>query len=225
MSDERLRELERRWKETGSVADEAAFLHEMLRVDAITAPDLQLAALLDHDASRAVLGASDLPPPQGSEWEQALAAWGPGVLIRAVVALARCVSLSEEDARRLSVVEDWCCAPAAFGWRRLEPCLTPSRSSVSLATHLVDEAVRAVASALGDRPALMVPQDPRNELVAVGDWGSWFKKIAEVAGAAWGTGWRGMIGAELLPWVLKRRDPVLARCRRSQTSNGDLEEA
>ena len=32
MSDEHLRELERRWKETASVEDEAAFLREQVRV-------------------------------------------------------------------------------------------------------------------------------------------------------------------------------------------------
>jgi hypothetical protein len=36
MSDERLRELERRWKETGSVEDEAKYLAERVRVGDLT---------------------------------------------------------------------------------------------------------------------------------------------------------------------------------------------
>lgn len=55
MSDDRLREIERRWKETGAVEDEAAWLLERLRVGAITGIDLELAAILGHHASARAL--------------------------------------------------------------------------------------------------------------------------------------------------------------------------
>ena len=44
MSDQRLRELERRWKESGSPDDEAAYLLERVRVGDLTRERLHLAA-------------------------------------------------------------------------------------------------------------------------------------------------------------------------------------
>ncbi|MDC3378943.1 hypothetical protein OAX78_01510 [Planctomycetota bacterium] len=56
MSDGRLRELERQWKESGSVEDEAAFLVERVRVGKITEEKLTLAAYLDHEPAQVALG-------------------------------------------------------------------------------------------------------------------------------------------------------------------------
>ncbi len=44
MSDSKLRELERRWRETGSVEDEAAYLRERVRVGDLTEERLEVAA-------------------------------------------------------------------------------------------------------------------------------------------------------------------------------------
>lgn len=52
MSDEHLRELERRWKETGTVEDEAAWLKERVRVGDLTQERLELAAYLGHEAAQ-----------------------------------------------------------------------------------------------------------------------------------------------------------------------------
>ena len=60
VSDERLRELERRWKETGSVEDEAAFLLERVRVGELTQERLELAAYCGHPASQAAVGEAGL---------------------------------------------------------------------------------------------------------------------------------------------------------------------
>lgn len=51
MTDERLRELERRWKETGSVEDEAAWLVERVRAGDLTQERLGLAAHCGHPAA------------------------------------------------------------------------------------------------------------------------------------------------------------------------------
>jgi hypothetical protein len=57
VSDARLRELERRWKETGSVDDEAAYLLERVRVGDLTRERLELAAYCGHEgATRAKVG-------------------------------------------------------------------------------------------------------------------------------------------------------------------------
>jgi hypothetical protein len=52
VSDERLRELERRWTETGSVEDEAVFLLERVRAGVLRQGDLWVAALLGSPAAR-----------------------------------------------------------------------------------------------------------------------------------------------------------------------------
>lgn len=44
MSDERLRQLERKWPESGGITDEAAFLRERVRIGALTEDRLRLAA-------------------------------------------------------------------------------------------------------------------------------------------------------------------------------------
>lgn len=56
MSDDRLRELERRWKESGTVADEAAYLTERMRIGLLTRERLWSAGLLGSQAAKLVLG-------------------------------------------------------------------------------------------------------------------------------------------------------------------------
>jgi hypothetical protein len=56
MSDARLRELERKWKETGAVGDEAAYLLERMRVGDVTRDRLEFAAYCGHEAARRVVG-------------------------------------------------------------------------------------------------------------------------------------------------------------------------
>lgn len=56
MSDARVRELERRWRETGAVADEASHLLERLRVGGLPRERLELAASCGHEAARLATG-------------------------------------------------------------------------------------------------------------------------------------------------------------------------
>lgn len=51
MSDTRLRELERRWKETGAVEDEAAYLVERVRAGEVTRERLELSAYCGYEAA------------------------------------------------------------------------------------------------------------------------------------------------------------------------------
>jgi hypothetical protein len=66
MSDERLRMLERRWKETGAVEDEAAYLQERLRTGDLARDKLELAAYLGYPGARAALG-GEAPPADDLE--------------------------------------------------------------------------------------------------------------------------------------------------------------
>jgi hypothetical protein len=52
VSDERVRELERRWRETGVVEDEAALLRERVRAGVLAGERVALAAYLGHEAAR-----------------------------------------------------------------------------------------------------------------------------------------------------------------------------
>ena len=70
MSDSKLRELERRWRETKSVEDEAAYLRERVRVGDLTQERLELAAYCGHEGARRAAEAdrSPVPPGQLSNW-------------------------------------------------------------------------------------------------------------------------------------------------------------
>ena len=55
MSDSKLRELERRWREKGSVEDEITYLRERLRVGELTRERLELAAYCGHEGAKRAL--------------------------------------------------------------------------------------------------------------------------------------------------------------------------
>lgn len=59
MTDQRLRGLERRWKETGDIADEAAYLNEKARAGLLEEEWLELAARLGYAAARACRSSVD----------------------------------------------------------------------------------------------------------------------------------------------------------------------
>jgi hypothetical protein len=61
MSDERLRQLECRWRETGSVEDEAGYLLERVRVGDLERGKLELAADLGHPAAHVALSRPQAP--------------------------------------------------------------------------------------------------------------------------------------------------------------------
>ena len=66
MSDQRLRELERRWKETNSPDDEAAYLLERVRVGDLPRERLELAAYCGHEGARRATSA-DAPARRRKE--------------------------------------------------------------------------------------------------------------------------------------------------------------
>jgi len=64
VTDSKLRELERRWKETGSVEDEARYLLERVRVGDLERERLELAAYCGHEGARWAL---DVPSIMDNE--------------------------------------------------------------------------------------------------------------------------------------------------------------
>lgn len=92
MSDARLRGLERRWRETGVMADEATFLLERLRVGELTQERLQLAAYLGYEAAKVVLETdAPLVPEDSEDWVNGLKLWGKEACVRAAIVIAEAV--------------------------------------------------------------------------------------------------------------------------------------
>lgn len=95
MSDERLRDLERAWRRTRSVDDEAAFLRERVRVGELEDGRVGLAAWLGHPAAEQLAGpaAAFVAPRRGTSasetfWRGVLA-HGEQAAVRAIVAETR----------------------------------------------------------------------------------------------------------------------------------------
>ncbi len=87
MTDSKLRELERRWKETGSTEDEAAYLLERVRVGDLDQEKLELAAYSGHEGARLALG--DAAPQVSDDF----GAWFQG-LVEAGYPVTGCVCVS-----------------------------------------------------------------------------------------------------------------------------------
>lgn len=114
VTDSKLRELERRWKESGSVEDEAAYLLERVRVGDLATEKLELAAYCGHEGARLALGeqAPAMGPPidprvraRPQAWMTGLSAFGTGPA-RAVVAWC-CVRVLEESKTGHAGCADW----------------------------------------------------------------------------------------------------------------------
>ena len=94
MTDSHLRELERRFRASASVEDEAAWLRARVQAGELSQERLELAAYLGHPAAGAPPGNPDLtwtPENQAPTWRWAegLARWGVEAQTRAAVAATR----------------------------------------------------------------------------------------------------------------------------------------
>lgn len=127
MSDERLREAERRWKESGSVEDEARYLLERVRVGELSRELLRLAGHSGHDASRLAMELGGAPPAdmglrEFRDWCLALRGCGKlaCVLVAAVMAEKSSTALANTrlgnadffpDA--MMIIRNWLACPCA----------------------------------------------------------------------------------------------------------------
>ncbi|MEZ6187545.1 MAG: hypothetical protein R3F62_21365 [Planctomycetota bacterium] len=83
MSDRRLRELERRWGETGDPEDEAALVRARLQAGVLDGERLALAATCGSSLAQSLLPAPLEVPDVPADWgEELLRRWGPEPLIR-----------------------------------------------------------------------------------------------------------------------------------------------
>jgi hypothetical protein len=87
MSDERLREAERKWRETGAVEDEARYLLERVRVGDLTQERLEYCG---HPAAISCSGAPRTKHAESfREWFTAIERFGSDAAIRAALTLGR----------------------------------------------------------------------------------------------------------------------------------------
>lgn len=80
MSDERIRQLERQWKNTGDLSDEYALLSERFRREEISRRNLALCAFLGHKPSMKIL-----ETPFHEIWTPSIEMWGPEFSFRASI--------------------------------------------------------------------------------------------------------------------------------------------
>jgi len=138
MSDSKWRELERRWRTSGSVDDEAAWLREGLRAGALSERRIATAAHLGSEAAGLALGPSAPSPPEFAErrllwlrtpgfpsaeaWCATLEPFGWEAAYRIAVAIARFTIPTWERASNepdcwlrtsLAAVDAWLACPCA----------------------------------------------------------------------------------------------------------------
>jgi hypothetical protein len=121
VSDERLRQLERRFKETGSAVDEARWLAERLSVGELTEERLALAAHAGSEAARIALAdAAPTPEDDVELWCQAFERFGFSVCFRAALGMldppllaasASVLGGGDASARAVRAFEDWTDCP------------------------------------------------------------------------------------------------------------------
>jgi hypothetical protein len=87
MSDEQVRELERRWRASGSIEDEAKYFAERMRVGDLPRRRLELAAYCGHAAALLVLG-GEPPSLELVPWIEGIDRWGKEAYVRGLVAMA-----------------------------------------------------------------------------------------------------------------------------------------
>jgi hypothetical protein len=129
VSDEGLRDLERLWKATGSLEDEAAFLRERVRAGRLEPAALELAARLGYAAARAALGTGASESASLEDVLRGFAACDKegGLLVRALAVVARRalegmrrhVPESDPD-ELLEAIEAWCERPDRKHVQRIE---------------------------------------------------------------------------------------------------------
>jgi len=87
VTDSKLRELERRWKESGRVDDEAAYLLGRMRVGDLERRMLELAAYSGHHASIRAIDSKATEEHHSIElFVKHICQWGPKAGVRAAVA-------------------------------------------------------------------------------------------------------------------------------------------
>ena len=126
MTDQRIRSLERRWKQTGASEDEVALILERVRTGILDQSGLELAAYLGSAVSLDALGRDQRPPPTRAErrrgfdfgqWLSGLRQFSKETSVRVAIAVTRSFASQGESppdvahavSEALRVSESWVC--------------------------------------------------------------------------------------------------------------------
>jgi len=135
VTDSKLRELERRWKETGSVEDEARYLLERVRVGDLEREKLELAAYCGHEGAQSAVVHSPSPARSVDDWVSGLRRWGHHAFAQVAHVAAEAVLPVWEDGERsfdddgtednrpraaLAAVSEWLNCPCDDHWGQLK---------------------------------------------------------------------------------------------------------
>lgn len=143
MTDTRLRQRERKWKETGAVEDEAAYLLERVRVGDLEKERLELAAYCGYGAAGIAL-TGELPkaPSNPGAWLARIEALEPPLRARALIGVGRLFLSAEGEslaASRREVMEQ---AVESAERRIGDPGCVQEESDEPLLEALAEVAVR-----------------------------------------------------------------------------------
>lgn len=129
MSDTVLRDLERRWRQTRSVDDEAAYLLGRVRAGAVSQQRLDLAAYCGHPA----YASSGAVPEAAEPFVAGLAPWGREVCVRAGLAALRAAfgedGPSKPAGRCAGALSDWVECPCDAHVRAVQEAHAELRGS------------------------------------------------------------------------------------------------
>ena len=234
MGDADLRELERRFRETGSVEDEAAWLRARVQAGELEASMLELAAYCRHsgaggldDRHQDLWELEGLPGGRKRVWGEGLATWGEEACVRAMICVLR-ANLSDWEGLTPEDIDDTPEILAHYGWASRDmklpgealsglELLVVSRSS-SVRQRLLDLRARSQElwlTCLGSdiTPAGNTSQAVEFALQVVG--GKLSNTGAGVACGLEGTVEfaQSVVAHELVPWALGYSDPVLERVK------------
>lgn len=102
MSEDYLRQLELRWRETGDAPDEARFLVERMRAGLLGRPRLELAAFLGHEGARLALpGSPTIDSDDPTRLAEELWPWGKEACVAAAVSAVHAALNDDGDDRVL----------------------------------------------------------------------------------------------------------------------------
>lgn len=122
MTDSHLRELERRFRQTGSASDEAVWLRARVQAGDLSEDRLRLAAYVGSEgATQALLGDPTIQPSDLVDWVRGLEVFGMEPLARASVALAEHVLSAwarrypgdDRPARAIEATREWILCPCS----------------------------------------------------------------------------------------------------------------
>ncbi len=224
MSDEHLRELERRWRASGTVADESAFLAERMRTGQLAPEQVHTLAEMGYPAAMIVIGVTQEWPAQ-QRLTETLFDLGPQSFCRAIlIVLGRLcleLDLTHPPAVVATLIESaraWLASPTA------EHAARAGHEARLCSAQVVefDEFGLAVAQAPGLLGRLYELAALLGDTIHVGDNGvdfyAFLVQYREEHACLRDEPIRALLREKLVPWLLGYSDPLNIDTQKAGTS-------